>query len=102
MWDTATRRVADLDDRPAIGVSEETAKLAVKMLNSPRRATVVTINRAHVGLPLSMWHPLSSSTQLHILRRVCHDCEEHSADDEHRVADIDRNHIARYHLTALG
>jgi hypothetical protein len=34
VWDTEIRRVAELDDRPAIGVSEETARRTAEMLNS--------------------------------------------------------------------
>ena len=34
VWDTATRTVAVVDDRPAIGISAETAKCFADMLNS--------------------------------------------------------------------
>jgi len=34
VWDTAKRRVAEVDERPAIGISEETAKRIADMLNS--------------------------------------------------------------------
>lgn len=34
VWDTAKRRVAEVDDRPAIGISEEGAKRIADMLNS--------------------------------------------------------------------
>jgi hypothetical protein len=43
VWDTVTRRVADLDDRPAIGVSEETAKLTAEMLNSQDKMAEGTV-----------------------------------------------------------
>lgn len=34
VWDTTNRAVAVVDDMPAIGLSAETAKLFVEMLNS--------------------------------------------------------------------
>jgi hypothetical protein len=34
IWDTIKRRVAEVDERPAIGVSEESAKRIADMLNS--------------------------------------------------------------------
>jgi len=34
VWDTAKRRVAEADERPVIGVSEESAKRTADMLNS--------------------------------------------------------------------
>jgi len=34
VWDTAKKRVAEVDDRPAIGISEESAKRIADMLNS--------------------------------------------------------------------
>jgi hypothetical protein len=34
VWDTATRTVATVDDRPAIGLSEKTARCFADMLNS--------------------------------------------------------------------
>ena len=34
VWDTVSRKVAVVDDAPAIGLSAETAKLFADMLNS--------------------------------------------------------------------
>jgi hypothetical protein len=34
VWDTATRAVAEVDDRPALGLSEHTAQRFADMLNS--------------------------------------------------------------------
>ncbi len=34
VWDTESRSVAEVDDRPAIGLNEETAQRFAEMLNS--------------------------------------------------------------------
>jgi hypothetical protein len=37
VWDTSSTKVAVVDDRPAIGLSEETAKRFADMLNTQDR-----------------------------------------------------------------
>jgi hypothetical protein len=39
VWDTIDRRVAEVDDRPALGLSTETANRFADMLNSQYDAT---------------------------------------------------------------
>lgn len=39
VWDTINRKVAEVDDVPALGLSAETAKRFAEMLNSQDEAT---------------------------------------------------------------
>ena len=46
VWDTLTRRVAEVDDRPSIGITEESAGRVAEMLNAQDELRSVDAKRA--------------------------------------------------------